>query len=378
MPNPSPKNLIGYLLVIAHSGRMLAQAAVCSGFKVLVIDLFADMDTRQYAADFRKTESLAWADLSSVVEDLFALYPITQLLYGSGFECYPESLVQLQRQFNVCGNTPEVFARVQDKLGFFAALTSFSIPYPEVVFSKPDSNGCWLLKPFEGQGGVGIRHFQADALVDGDCYWQKYQTGVAHSVLFLADGNQVEVVGFNRQWTADLGEAQPFAFAGIINHAELSVNQQALLGHWVVLLSEFFGLRGLNSLDFIVDAEALWVLEINPRIPASMQLYGEDLMRRHIAACAGELQVMPPFAGRYCAYQVVYAPDDVVIPENFCWPSECVDLPEAGVICRKGQPICSIIADYIQPDAVLSQLAQVQQSIFNQLHRGFYPHGIPS
>ncbi len=124
---------IGYLLVIAHSGRMLAQAAMCSGFKVLVIDLFADVDTQQYAADFRKTESLAWGDLSSLVEDFLALYPITHVLYGSGFECYPESLVQLQRQLTVCGNTSEVFARVQDKRGFFAAMASFSIPYPGVV-----------------------------------------------------------------------------------------------------------------------------------------------------------------------------------------------------------------------------------------------------
>ena len=44
----------GYILVVASSARMLAQSARASGFKPLVIDLFADLDTQRYAEDFKQ------------------------------------------------------------------------------------------------------------------------------------------------------------------------------------------------------------------------------------------------------------------------------------------------------------------------------------
>jgi len=50
---------MSYLLAVASSGRMLAQAAKKLGYQVLVIDLFADLDTQIYATDFIKLPSLA-------------------------------------------------------------------------------------------------------------------------------------------------------------------------------------------------------------------------------------------------------------------------------------------------------------------------------
>ena len=41
----------GYVLIIANTGRMLAEAAAKAGLKPLVIDLCSDIDTRRYADD---------------------------------------------------------------------------------------------------------------------------------------------------------------------------------------------------------------------------------------------------------------------------------------------------------------------------------------
>ena len=56
---------------------------------------------------------------------------------------------------------------------------------------------------------------------------------------------------------------------------------------WLKQLVPVFALKGLNSLDFIHADDCSYVLEINPRPSASMQLYDEDLLNRHIQACEG-------------------------------------------------------------------------------------------
>ena len=74
----------------------------------------------------------------------------------------------------------------------------------------------------------------------------------------------------------------------------------------------------------------------------------------------------------YTGYQIVYAEQDVLIPETFAWPDWCMDLPESGVICRTGQPICSIIAHQKQAQSVMNDLLIKQHN----LKKVFNPHGI--
>lgn len=367
-----------YLLVIAGSARMLAQAAVQANFKPLVIDLYADADTQHYAAAFRKVPSLAQRHLAVAVEFFIKHYPVEQAIYGSGFEYHPDSLHYLNDKLTVFGNLPDVFQKAQDKTFFFNTLADLAIPYPEVRFTPPDSAGQWLLKPKQGQGGLGIKPYTGDGKITASNYWQQYQTGVPHSVLFLADGKSVQVIGFNRQWTVNLGKDQAFAFAGVINHTDLTDKQRAIITTWLTSIVPAFGLRGLNSLDFIQAGEQSLALEINPRLSASMQLYDARLLDRHIKASHGRLEETNNKQTGYSGYQIIYAVHDVIIPRDFPWPSGCVDLPAAGVICRKGQPICSIIAHHKQAPAVMEQLGLKQQTIFKQLQIGSDPHGIPS
>jgi predicted ATP-grasp superfamily ATP-dependent carboligase len=48
-----------YLLIVANSARMLTQAAQLTGFKALVIDCFADLDTQFYADDYQQVLDLS-------------------------------------------------------------------------------------------------------------------------------------------------------------------------------------------------------------------------------------------------------------------------------------------------------------------------------
>ena len=363
-----------YILIIANSGRMLAQAALDAGFKPLVIDLFADSDTQRYAADFVQVASLALDDLAPAAEHFISRYAVKHLIYGSGFEQYSESLGYLAERLLLVGNSVESFTNVQDKQCFFSALKQLDIPFPEVSFTAPAFNkNSWLVKPLQGQGGIGIRRYCEDE-TGAPIYWQRLISGTPHSVLFLADGCDAQIVGFNRQWVDETNHSDHFVFSGVINSTDLLAEHKALMSQCLQKLVPLFSLKGLNSLDFIqTPDQQFFVLEINPRPSASMQLYDSDLLIRHIDSCRGELSPLPP-QKHYTAYQIVYAPYDITIPEAFIWPQECVDLSNVGVTCRKGQPICSIIAHHEQADLLMDTLKIKQYNLL----KGLNSYGIPS
>jgi predicted ATP-grasp superfamily ATP-dependent carboligase len=355
-----------YLLIIAGSGRMLAEAALKSGLKVLVIDLYADLDTREYAREVCRVPSLAIAHVAPVLDDVVGRYRVRQVVYGSGLEPYPETLDYLDRRMTVLGNSPAVFRSLQNKVEFFTVLADMRIPFPQVSFVAPDdADYDWLIKPVQGQGGLGIcRHYHE--ATDRGVYWQKFQAGTPESVLFLADTRRARVVGFNTQFNVKLSAGLEFVFSGLINHSILSRRQKSLMSGWLNRCVRAFALKGLNSLDFMHDGEQMHVLEINPRPPASMQLY-EDLLTLHIAACRGSLPEALPRQKGFTGFRVVYANKDLRIPDDFIWPDWTLNRPEVGAVCHAGQPVCSVISRHSMAEQVEAELASRQQQIFNQL-----------
>jgi len=360
-----------YVIIVASSGRMLAQAARKAGLKPLVIDLFADLDMQCHAEAFKQIPSLAEEHLIPSVDYFIEHYAVRHVIYGSGFEYYPDSLRYLGSRLVVLGNWPDIFVKLHDKPAFFSILDKFNIPYPEVYFDAPECADNWLVKPMQGQGGVGIKRYHPKEPIESAVYWQKYQAGTQHSVLFLADGQYVQVIGFNTQWTVGMSGNQEFIFSGIINSCALLSEQKELITDWLKKLVPALGLKGLNSLDFIQAGDKSFVLEINARPSASMQLYDADLLNRHMKASQGELTNFRLHPG-YTGYQIVYAEQDVLIPEAFVWPEWCMDLPGFGVMCRTGQPICSIIAHQKRAQSVMNELLIKQLN----LKKVFNPHGI--
>jgi len=348
---------------------MLAQLAKRAGIKPLVIDLFADLDTQSYAEDVRLIPSLAIEHLIPAVDYFVECYAVADVIYGSGFEYHPESLFYLHSRLNILGNDPDTFVRLYNKQTFFSVLDQLGVFYPDVSFNAPDQEGNWLIKPMRGQGGLGIKHYRQNDAPTSSVYWQKYQQGSQHSVLFLANGHAMQIIGFNTQWTAIANHAERFVFSGVINGAALSNNQEMQFTNSLSKLVAMFKLKGLNSLDFIQSGNKSYVLEINPRPSASLSVYDGDWLSAHILASRGFLSDQLPVQTGYKGYQIVYAGQDVMIPEHFEWPDGCMDLPLSGAIINSGQPICSIIAHQNEAQAVLKQLADTELSIINKLER---------
>jgi predicted ATP-grasp superfamily ATP-dependent carboligase len=357
-----------YILIIASSARMLTQAARASGLKPLVIDRFADQDTQAGAEAYRRVDSLFRADITAAVEYFIECYGVAHAVYGSGFEYCQGSLGYLEDRLKILGNRADAFTRIHHKKTFFSCLNELNIPCPDVSFTAPTPEEGWLIKPLQGSGGLGIRRWHAEDEPSEAVYWQRYVEGEPRSVLFLADGRNVQVIGFNRQWAVALDDGQAFVFSGIINDSQLPDEHKVLVTDWLKKLVPAFALKGLNSLDFIQAEGKNYVLEINARPPASMQLYDQDLLVRHVRASQGELIDYPAVQTGCAGYQIVYALSDLRIPKVFEWPSWCMDLPESGALIGAKQPICSIIAHAEKSQQVLEELSIKHQIIVNKLH----------
>jgi predicted ATP-grasp superfamily ATP-dependent carboligase len=358
------------ILIVASSGRMLAQSAKRAGLVPIVIDLFGDRDTRELALAAQVVDVLAPSALTAAVDALAAHFEISQAVYGSGLESHPASLDFLHSRLPVLGNSPATSRSLHDKRAFFALLDSLGIAHPEVRFEPPGSAADWLLKPYRGEGGAGIVFYDG-TVYEEEIYWQRYHKGRAMSVLFLADRRSAQSIGFNRQCTM-AAAGHPFAFSGIINHAVLPDAAKRQLHGWLQALTPAYALVGLNSLDFIWDGRQAWVLEINPRPSASLALYDSSfefgLLALHLAACRGK---MPPFKFHsipHSAYQILHAPNACCVPANMDWPDWAMDRPQNGSLIRAGHPICSIMARANTSRRTMALLRARRRIIFNTIN----------
>lgn len=108
-------------------------------------------------------------------------------------------------------------------------------------------------------------------------------------------------------------------------------------------------LVGLNSFDFLVSDQGFWLLEINPRPGATLDIFetadpaSNALFALHVAACEGRLAAIPRQSGA-CAMEIVYAERDLPNAPAMVWPAWAHDRQPAGGAVGRGEPFCTVVA----------------------------------
>lgn len=368
------------LVVAARSARLLAEAAAREGHVVIALDVYGDADTRRAARRWTGIGDAAMRlDATRLLPALAeaAREPgVTGWIAGSDFECEPALLARGAAALPLLGTAPEAVARVRDPAAFFTALDAMGLPHPEVAFAPPDDARGWLRKQALATGGWHIR--RADDPHPADAarrpYWQREAAGQAMSALFVAAADGVQVVGFNALIVRPLG-AHPHVYRGAIGPLRLPVEVDAALRDAITRLAAHFALRGLASLDFLLDGAQWTLLEINPRPSASMALYADrPLMSAHLAACRGDAPVAVEGAGdpgTTRGHEVVFARQAFCLSPAqaamLAGAGDCHDLPAAGTAFAAGDPVCSIGALGNNADAVAAALAARRQALRDAL-----------
>jgi predicted ATP-grasp superfamily ATP-dependent carboligase len=358
------------IVIAALSARMLAQSARHAGLRPIALDLFGDRDTCRAAHWLRAGNTGAMAlDPDRLRETLARLAHRHDLLgwvAGTGFEGHPSWLDRGARHLRLLGNDAATVAYVKDPHHFFGLLDALDIAHPEIRFTPPDTLG-WLQKQIGGSGGWHVRRWVhgMDAMSTTTHYFQRELPGTPMSLLFLADGEHIAPIGFNRLMCEPLAR-HPFAFGGVIGPVPLAPAPAADMIHAAGALVRHLGLRGLNGIDFILHRGQAQVLEINPRPPATLALYDArvpgGLMRAHVDACNGTLPILPLFDDAPAGVRIVYADSNRTVSEQdsarmtaAAWVH---DLPRVGVHLGAGEPWCSVSASGADVDLVAALLAQ--------------------
>jgi predicted ATP-grasp superfamily ATP-dependent carboligase len=356
------------VLIVAQSGRFLAQIAHRAGYPVWVADCFGDNDTLAFASRW-----LPISDLSnprSVLDTVLALSKgeACTLVYGSGIESFHGILDQLPSHIKLVGNSQQSIDTVKNPSQFFNILDQLAIAYPTTQLHPPQETTGWLSKSPHGLGGGHIEYYQANILRT-DVYYQRYTEGISGSVLFLANGTQGHLLSINQQFSVNDSD-MPFLLSGLASPFHLSDDHQSTLQNTIDALLGCIALVGLNSLDFIIsNADEILALEINPRPSASAELLTQlpQLFNVHLKACQGTLSIdtisRPKTNPTYLHY--IFAQHDTVIPDGILWPSHCHDIPAAGHLIVKKHPICTVI---VETSLTFNQSReQVQNDIYTLL-----------
>jgi predicted ATP-grasp superfamily ATP-dependent carboligase len=344
------------VLIAAASGRALAASARRGGYVPLVADFFGDQDTVTAAhAHVRLENGLSRGiDSCNLLEALGALAASRQpagVVCGTGFEDRPDVLAEIAQRWKLFGNTPETVARLKDPLALAALCRSRAIPHPETSVVPPANTDGWLVKR---RGGAGGRHIRAanGHSANAGFYFQRRVDGMPMSALVLANGTRAVVVGFSAQWSSPTPD-HPFRYGGAVRPAALSSGIVAALTHAVHRLTAVLPIVGLNSVDFLVDGRRFWLLEVNPRPGATLDLFeppDDSLVALHIAACGGVLPSQPPRFDDTMASAIVYAERDVASMPNLDWPDWTADQPSTGIPVKRGDPLCTVVAHASTPE----------------------------
>ena len=377
------------ILIAGASVRAAVDSALRGGWRPVAADLFNDQDLQQQCQAYR---------IADYPEQLLAIsqeLPAMPWIYTGGLENHPQLVDEISRRHQWWGNPGSVLRKVSDPFLIQQILTDQDILFPAIRADwSRQTPGRWLRKSIHSTGGSGVQW--ADELIPtkrstapAETYYQQYIPGITCSGLFLAERTSSQLIGVTRQIVGkQFTSGKRFSYAGSIGPLRLTVEQQATLARIGSVLTAALELRGLFGVDFVCQQNKVWVLEINPRFPASTEIFDRalsiSLVDFHCQACQdNSVPKLPPPRDRLqYGKAIVYARQPCTISAQCsqAWLKQTsqmvatttsdgfslADIPAAGTIVSAGNPILTIMTQGNKIRQVQRQLIQTVRQVRQQ------------
>ena len=226
----------------------------------------------------------------------------------------------------------------------------------EISENKPEVK--YIIKPVKGSGGYDINLLNNDSTIqlnDSENYiLQEYIDGINLSSSILARKDIKKTIMNSRLLTEnDFKNNNSYIYIGNIlpltKESSLSnignideINKQMI--ETSQNLAYKFDLIGSNGVDYILNENGLYVIEVNPRIQGTFECVEKSLqinmLDAHIKSCMNE-SVEIPKAKYYSYKKIIYSPCrnkySKIDLDNI------YDLPHIGTITEKSEPLLTII-----------------------------------
>lgn len=367
----------------------------------VAVSLFDDVDSRGIESMGRGS-----ANNDSAGSQRFLFLP------GGGTENHASLIHELAANHHWCGITgdsllslrdPQILFEIARQTGLNAPLTYSHKTHPNrqsfaTLVAEFDKNSVWLWKTSNKGGGLGVSKIQSEAefayffAENQTDFLQQFIPGAPYGATIIISANgRAEWVGacrllpaserlqnFDIQISSNRGSVErvvttyepredfPFLFAGAVGPCQIATSIQTQLLRFAEECFRAFGIRGWFQVDFIVDDVGQgWVLEVNPRWSATMEIYERtcsmSLTAKHLEAwniCIEPTAVSQPAAGLVCWKDVIYADDDFLWTQthldrvdalNAQYRAVCgwdliADIPNSQQSFAPGMPIFSVLA----------------------------------
>lgn len=354
--------------VVGASARAAVHSLARAGLKSWAIDLFADRDLKQLAS----CGTCPLAHFPDALPSLTAKFPPGPILYTGGLENYPNIISQLATARPLWGNTSDVLTHIRDPHFVYSILKANNSTPNIIPPGKPaPSRGRWLRKPLRSTGGHGISFASSDEPTSPHHYYQEFVHGTPASALFICTGDeatgrtQTQLLGFTEQLIGQSWlHARPFAYCGNIGPIQLPHRLEESIERSACALSRATGLRGLWGLDFILNGEHPFPVEVNPRYTAAIEVleFGMKLqsMTLHCNSFTDPVSVhrveRPRSFTLRIGKAVYYAPHRITFPRSGPWDDDLgkefdpwkvprfADIPEPDVVIEPGFPVLTVFA----------------------------------
>ena len=330
----------GRVLVAGFATRHVVQSAFHAGYEVCAVDHFCDQDLFWYTKDRIRFEDLA--DLPDAVDEMCRRHTFDMLIVTSGAE-------ELQSSIPLCGTPRKKVARFLDKLAILHFFNASAVTVPRLL-----DHGVFpaMIKPRRGAGGwrnaivkTAVEQ-KAWELLNPDVEYirQEMIAGIPASVCCVADGKLARAIATNEQILRG-GDESSFGFCGSVTPFDHPLCKTMIqMAEQIVAVS---GCTGTIGIDFVVNDEMPYAIEINPRFQGTVdtveRAHGCNLFQYHIDACAGILPPSSPLKRQVAVRSILFADRDIYIKEDLKHLKSCIaDIPHPNTSFEDGQALVSV------------------------------------
>ncbi len=334
-----------------------------NGYSVKAIDGFNDWDAGRFGTVLGdgKPDGGSFCNML----ESFRLFDGGQIIFGGPIEAKPEIIKDASGSCEVLNASTRSVVTCRD-INFLKKLSSKEMLFPSTVF---DGDGSWLIKNTASAGGTMIRKY--DGKVSGREYPQKFLKGIALGAVFVSGAGQAVLLGITRQLTGDKRfNQQGFLYGGLIYPFVVDSSIEEKLIRFGQKVFKESGIAGIWGADFIFDGKSIWLLEINPRFTASLELialeHKIDVVGMQRDALAGIVPAVPPSCSVAVRGTVVcYAKRNLIFRNPQKWfDNGARDIPHEGSFIKKGEPILSLYSKAKSEEEVFSRLEPLARELY--------------
>ncbi|GAH60234.1 unnamed protein product, partial [marine sediment metagenome] len=280
---------------------------------------------------------------------------------------------KLNRPIRYLGNNNAQIIKSRDILSINSLLDNMGYKVPKTLAFNYDLidnnliNYPIILKKKQSSGGLNIFKINSKTQLlniikeneefekeSGNWLLQEYIDGIDVSCTTISNNVDIKIVSINEQLIGKkfLNAPSRFIYCGNIVPADLNYSLQYKISEICLKLVRHLKLIGINGFDFVLKEGCPYLMEINPRIPGSINAaefaLNRNLIDEHINCCLNpvkeikisNLEISANFVSKF----IYFAPKLISHQriEKLKQIKNVEDVPAPGKDIQPYEPLCSI------------------------------------